>query len=269
MRMPTPGQAIFAATVAVLGVTSLIHGAVSPLWDPIPDWVPAPQVAVYLSAVVSLASGVGLLVPRTAAPAARLLLACLLFWMLVFHLPELWREPLFDAMWPIAVTAVFIAGAWVLLVEFATRWDHKYLGFAAGAGGLRIARALYGLAVIFFGAAHFIDPADTLILIPRWLPWHPFWAYFFGCTFIAAGLGLLIGVYPRLAAALATVQIALFFALVWIPIVAAGSTSAFQWSETILTWALMAAAWVVADSYRATLWLAMSSPRQAQRAASL
>jgi hypothetical protein len=46
---------------------------------------------------------------------------------------------------------------------------------------------------------------------------------------------------------------------VWVPIMmAAGSKSAFQWSETIVSWALVASAWVVADSYRGMPWLAVN-----------
>ena len=111
-----------------------------------------------------------------------------------------------------------------------------------------------------FGLAHFIDPQDTLVLEPRWLPWHVFWAYFFGCTFIAAGIAVVIGLLARLAAALLVVQLALFTGLVWIPVVAAGSENAFQRNEAILSVTLTAAAWVWAESYRGVRWFALTKP---------
>ena len=141
-----------------------------------------------------------------------------------------------------------VAAAWVLFVQFAATSDRHRLGLFADSRGARIARVLYGLALVPFGLAHFMYLDATTVLIPGWLPWHVGWAYFTGAAFIAAGLAVIVGVPGRLAAVLSTLQMGLFGLIVWVPRVLTGAVNDFQWGEFVVTCALTAGA--VADSYR-------------------
>ncbi len=252
MRITRIVHATFATTMIGLGAIGLFRPDFVPVWNPVPATIPARELLLYLGAVISLMCGIGLLVQRVAIIAARLLLATLLLWLLLLRMPNFLHASAFEACWTVFPLAVMLAATWVLYVWLTADWDRMHLGLISGDNGLRIARVLYGICLIFFGTAHFIDVKDTVSLIPNWLPAHLFWAYFTGSTFIAAGLAVLSGLYAWLAAALSAAQIGLFLLLVWIPIVAAGSKNSFQWSETILNVALFAGAWVVANSYRET-----------------
>jgi uncharacterized membrane protein len=256
MRTASAGHKVFAATMAALEVLGLIQGNFAPIWDAVPKGLPGREALAYLCAFISLACGLGLFWRRTAAPAARVLFVYLLLWLLAFKVRYIFLAPLVEGSYQsCGETAVMVAGAWVLYASLAADCDKRRLGFAVGDNGVRLARVLYGLALIAFGLSHFVYLNLTAPLVPDWLPAHTFWAYFSGGAYIAAGLGLIFGVYARLAATLSAVEMGMLTLLVWIPIVAAGSNDPSQWSETVLSWALTAAGWVVADSYAACLGL--------------
>jgi len=250
MRVASSGHLVFSLTMIGLGIVGLLYGDFVPVWNPVPASIPGREVLVYLGPLISLLSGVGLLVPRVAIIAARLLLTTLFLWLLLFRLPNFLLTSHFEACWSVFPLVVMVAATWVLYVWFAADWDRRHFNFVIGNNGLRIARVLYGCSLIFFGSAHFIDLKDTLSLVPDWLSGHAFWAYFTGGAFVAAGVAVLAGRCARLAAFLVAFQIGLFLLLVWVPIVAAGSKVPFRWSQTILNAALLAAAWVVADSQK-------------------
>jgi uncharacterized membrane protein len=237
MRFAGTGRTAFALVMIALGIQGLIKGDFTAVWQPVPTALPAREALVYLCAVISLVCGLGLLWTRTAMSAARVLFIVLLLWLLLFRIRTIVRAPSAFGAWDgAAETAVMVAGAWV--------------PSATGHTNVRIARGLYGVSLIPFGLAHFLYLKQTATLVPAWLPAHAGWAYFTGGTFLAAGVGVIIGMYARLAAALSALQIGLFTLLVWVPIIAAGTKDAYQWSEFALSAALTAAAWVVADSYR-------------------
>jgi uncharacterized membrane protein len=262
MRIKSAGHALFAVTIIAVGILGLIKGDFTAVWQPVYK-VPASQVLAYLCALICVACGVGLLSQRTAAFAARLFLVYLLLYLLVFRVPGLIHGLPVDEYWSLSQTLVLLAAAWVLYAWFAGDWDWQRFGFAIGDKGLRIARALYGVAIIPFGIAHFQYLEHTASMVPGWLPAHVAWAYFTGWAFIAAGVAILIGVGARLAAVLSTLQMGLFLALVWIPALATRPLSKFERGEVLVNCVLAAAAWVVADSYRGAPWFAGTRARAA------
>jgi hypothetical protein len=127
MRIASAGHAAFAALMIGIGIEGLIKGEFTTVWQPVPKGVPAREVLVYLCALLSLASGIGLFWRRTAALAARVLLASLVLWLLVWRVRGLFLASLIEGSWSFADTMVMAAGAWLLFACFATEWDRQRL----------------------------------------------------------------------------------------------------------------------------------------------
>src|SRR5260370_31737533 len=148
MRIASAGHAVFAATMIALGILGLTKGHFGVVWQPVPNGVPGREVLAYLSASISVVSGLGLLWKRKAALAARVLLAYRLFWLLVFRVLGLFRALSVDVYWSVCSTAVMVAAAWVVCDWCATGWDKRRPALTAGDTGPRTARVRYCLAVI-------------------------------------------------------------------------------------------------------------------------
>src|SRR4029077_16348125 len=113
---------------------------------------------------------------------------------------------------------------------------------------LRIARYLFAIALLPVGLSHFMYAPQTVALVPAWLPFRLGWAYLGAAGHTAAGLGVLFGVLPELAATLEAAMIGMFTLLVWAPGVVAAPEDRLQWTAFTISYTIAAAAWVVAAS---------------------
>ena len=75
----------------------------------------------------------------------------------------------------------------------------------------------YAAPLAAFGTEHLTLTEVIASLVPKWIPWHLFWAYFVGVCFIAAALSLVTRIQARLAASLLGLTFFLFVVLMDIP----------------------------------------------------
>jgi uncharacterized membrane protein YphA (DoxX/SURF4 family) len=75
----------------------------------------------------------------------------------------------------------------------------------------------YAGSIAAFGTEHFTLTAAIASIVPKWIPWHLFWAYFMGPCFIAAALSLVTGIQARLSSSLLALTFFLFAVLMDAP----------------------------------------------------
>ena len=249
MRIASVGHAVFAALMIGVGIQGLITGEFTRYGSRSPEVCRDAEVLAYLCALLSLASGIGLLWRRTAALAARVLLGSLVVWPLVWRVPRpLHRVP----------DGRFLESA-------RHPGDDGEPPGCSLRGSLPTGTGSTSASPPARGAAHRAGPLrpwhDPLRLRPLRQRQRDRRAGA-GLASVASGLGVFHRRYVRRGGrgdahrrVCTAGSRALDFAdgplplLVWVPILAAGSLSAFQRMEVATNLALIAAGWVVADSF--------------------
>lgn len=254
MRTAGLGQGLFAVASASLAIWSLAYGDFA--WDG-QSWlasIPWREAWVYLSALILLAGSAGLCLPRTALPAVLTIGAYQAIGAAV-SVPQILAKPLgVDAWYPFCEALTPLAAAWILYAR-AGRPSRAAGLPLAGESAVRAAQVLFGLTCAFYGWSHFVYPDYTATLVPAWLPARLAFAYLTGVGHLAAGLAIIIGIVPRLAATLEAIMMSLFGLLVWVPTFFAQPRPQWalppehQWSELVVTLVLAASAWIVAISF--------------------
>lgn len=247
-------RALFAAAFIGLGIVGLISGDFALVWQriPIAD-LPYRGFFAYLTAAIELLCGLGLLFTATLRVTVRVLFVFMVLWVILLKLPAVVVVPSLEATWlGFGEIGVILAGAWVL---FASHSGWK-LRFLTGDSGIRSARVFMALCLPMIGLSHFFYGDATAGFVPHWLPFPLGWAYLTGAGSLAACLGILFRVLPRLAATLEAAMLGVITLLVWVLPLFGKLTDRTQWTASLISAVIALGAYVVADSYRGTPWLA-------------
>ena len=246
-----PGALLLAATMIALGLRGLYYGDSASVWQPIPADLPLRSLLVHACAAIELAAGIGLLMKRTALAAAGALFALTLLWWASLKLPAAFARPLSPFSWlGVGEIGVIVAGAWTV---FAMRSEGGDRYRPAGMLGVRGARVLCALCLPMIGLSHFVYAKETAGFVPAWIPGPYFWTYLTGAASFCASLGMLFGVWPRLAAVAEAAMLGVITVLVWLPGLSVAPSND-TWTPFLMSAAIACGVAAVADSYRGARW---------------
>jgi len=259
MRNVGLAQGLFAIALASVGIFSLSFGDFVPMGQSFPAWIPWRELWVYGAALLDLGAGAGLCFSRIALPSASTIRAYQTVWTVICALPVLSKPLSVGAWYGFCEALAPFVGAWILYAKL--RWESPESQMPiASERSVRMAQVLFGLTCVFYGWSHFAYADYTASMVPTWLPGRLGFAYFTGFGHIAAGIGIIVWILPRLAATLEAIMMTLFGLMVWVPSFFAQPRPDWalppenQWSELVVTLELAVAAWIVAMSLRSRPW---------------
>jgi len=259
MRIVGLGHGLFAIALVSVAIFNLTYVGSAPIGQFLPAWIPWRETWIYGSALLVLAAGAGLCFSRTALPSA-LTIGAYRAILAAITVPLILSKPLSVGAWyGFCEAMTSLVGAWILYAML--RWQSRGSVMPRTSGrAVRASQILFGLTCVFYGWSHFAYVDYTAGMVPTWLPGPLGFAYFTGLGHIAAGIGIIVGILPRLAATLEAIMMSLFGLLVWVPSFFAQPRPQWatppqnQWSELVVTLILAASAWIVADSLRNRPW---------------
>ena len=239
MKRDDLGRIMYGLSAVLLGTIGLIWRDFAAVWQPIDNLIVFNRTVVAsLYAFAFLAAGIATLMSR----GARFGLPVLVLLHLLAALGWIPRV-IGHAAWNgfFEMLSLTIAGV-VAYARLGT------LSYDRAARSIVIGRFVFAVCLLSFGITHFISTAETAGMVPAWLPpGQMFWAWATGAFYVLASLALMIERHAVLASRLVIVMMLTFNVLVWLPMLI-DKPIHFMWAGNAITFAMAAAAWVIADS---------------------
>jgi uncharacterized membrane protein len=260
LRIVGLGHGLFALAGAGLALLSLAYRDFAPMWHAIPAGFPWREIWVCGCGLIVLAASAGLCFSRTALASVLTIGTYLAVWAVTRAATVVFNPLTVGSWYGFCEALTPVLGAWILYIMLRGQLRAPGAPLIASERALRAAQALFGFNCAVYGLAHFAYADYTAGMVPAWLPSRLGFAYFTGLGHFAAGIGMMVGIVPRLAATLEAIMMSSFGLLVWVPSLFARPPPKWamppqnQWSELVLSLLLAASAWILATSLRTRPW---------------
>ena len=218
---------MFAVALIGMGTLHLTSGHF--LFDfPVPATFLGGKWPAYVNGILLIIAGALMLTKKQALPGALLTAFIFLAFLLIRHVPMLvmW-ENMPGERTSAAETALFLGGALMVagtILKAGPTQNRGRLTFIAG-------EYLFTLGLFVFGILHYVSEPFVVSIIPKWIPWPVFWAYFVMTCFFAAAISIFIQRLVRLSSLLLSLMFFLFICLMHLPDVIRNSHAEPNWTN--------------------------------------
>jgi hypothetical protein len=238
------GKEIGGSAAMVLGAFIMLWDDFATPWENVPVTGHLRGLLAYLTGAVLMAAGAGVFWPRTARAAAAVLAAISLGFTLLWAQVVARAPQIYDPWGNVAEESAMAAGYLAIFASLAPQKTINMARFALGA------RVWFGVCSISFGVVHFENLEGCARFVPNWMPLGGlFWSVFTGVAHLATAVAVLSGIWALLAARLAALMYLGFGLLGWGTVLVGRPTDHFAWGGEIITFVLVAAAWMIGDSF--------------------
>jgi hypothetical protein len=146
-------------------------------------------------------------------------------------------------------TAASMCAAAILLFLIALWAAKTDIARASGLDKIVVLSNLcFALPLAVFGAEHLSAARGIMTLVPSFVPWHLFWAYFVGFALLAASLSIATKIQVRWSGLLFGIMMFLFVAMMDIRGALADPKNRFSWALLLRELAFGGGGWLLAGS---------------------
>jgi uncharacterized membrane protein YphA (DoxX/SURF4 family) len=244
----TSGRYLYAFAIIGFGVEHFAFGHSLSALILFPGETPFLLIWIYAIGILFVASGICLAARIRVRLVATILGIFFFILYLLFHLPNEIVNPKNPASWTGAFELIALCGGAFILARIqpvrhpGEKWNETVVNVHASA------IYLFASAFIVIGIQHLLYAEFISMLVPAWIPFKLFWAYFVGVAFFAFATSLIAGIKVRLAGTLAGIMFLLWVALLHGPRVAANTQTETEWTSLFIALAMAGISFMVAGA---------------------
>ena len=228
------GRVLFALAIVGFGIQHIVMQGNVVGVELVPPWPPSHLVWTIVVTAILLLCGLCIALNRLAVIASLLLAALFLNAVIVLDLPKVMAKILdLSERTRFFESLTFAAGA--LIIAGLVAKGNRTSGLWRTAQVLALIGVwLFAISLVIFGISHFIVPDFIATLIPKWIPWRLFLAWFTGVAFVLAGISFAIRMLARSAALLLGLMFLSWVVVLHGPRIYAALHNAAEWNSGLV-----------------------------------